>query len=84
MEWWKLKSEYLTVFDVQEQNWVWFKKNYSRLVRKFDGEYVAVFESRVVDHDRDMGRLARRIREKFPFDRVLVKFVSKEKVVLVL
>jgi len=79
-----LKSEYLTVFDVQEQNWGWFKKNYSRLVRKFDGEYVAVFESRVVDHDRDLGLLARRVREKFPFDRVLVKFVSREKVVLVL
>lgn len=77
-------SEYLTIFDVQEQNWVWFKKNYSKLVGKFDGEYVAVFERRVVDHDKDLGRLVRRVREKFPFDRVLVDFVSREKVVLVL
>jgi len=79
-----LRSEYLTIFDEQEQNWEWFKKNYARLVRRFDGEYVAVFERGIVDHDKDLGRLARRVREKFPFDRVLVKFVSKEKVVLVL
>ena len=79
-----MRSEYLTIFDVQEQNWEWFKKNYPKLVGKFDGEYVAVFERRVVDHDKDLGRLVRRVREKFPFDRVLVDFVSREKVVLVL
>lgn len=79
-----MKVEYLTIFDEQEQNWEWFKKNYSRLVRKFNGQYVTVFERRVVDHDNDLGRLVRRVRGKFPFDRVLVEFVSKEKVVLIL
>jgi len=54
------------------------------LVRRFDGEYVAVFEREVVDHDKDLGRLARRVRDKFPFERVLVEYVSKEKAVLVL
>jgi len=79
-----VQSEYLVIFDVLERNWVWFRRNYSRLVRKFDGEYVAVFEREVVDHDKDLGRLARRVRDKFPFERVLVEYVSKEKAVLVL
>jgi len=79
-----MKSEYLTIFDEQEQNWQWFKKNYSRLVSRFDGEYVAVFERKIVGHDEDLGRLVRRVREKFTFNHVLVEFVSKEKVVLVL
>jgi len=79
-----MKSEYLTIFDEQELNWEWFKKNYSRFVSRFNGEYVAVFERRVVGHDADLGRLVKRVRGKFPFDRVLVEFVSKEKVVLVL
>lgn len=79
-----MQSEYLVIFDVLERNWVWFRRNYSRLVRKFDGEYVAVFEREVVDHDKDLGRLARRVRDKFPFERVLVEYVSKEKAVLVL
>jgi len=79
-----VQSEYLVIFDVLERNWVWFRRNYSRLVRRFDGEYVAVFEREVVDHDKDLGRLARRVRDKFPFERVLVEYVSKEKAVLVL
>jgi len=79
-----MRSEYLTIFDIHEQNWMWFKKNYSRLVSRFDGEYVAVFERRIADHDKNLGRLVRRVREKFPFERVLVEFVSKEKAVLVL
>ena len=79
-----MKAEYLTIFDQQEENWEWFRKSYSRLVSKYDGEYVAVFERRVVDHDKDLGRLARRVKEKFPFEHALIKLVSKEKVVLVL
>mgnify|MGYP001106435828 CR=1 FL=1 len=79
-----MRSEYLTIFDMQEQNWMWFKKNYSRLVSRFDREYVAVFERKIVDHDKHLARLVRRVKQKFPFERVLVEFVSKEKVVLVL
>jgi len=79
-----MKSEHLTIFDVQERNWEWLKKNYSSPVSKFSGEYAAVFERKIVDHDKDLGRLARRVREKYPFNRVLVEYVSKEKVVLVL
>jgi len=77
-------SDVLLVFDAQEANWEWFRKNYSRLVAKFDGEYVAVFRCKVVDHDGDLSRLVGRVRTKFPFERVLVEFVSREKVVLVL
>jgi len=79
-----MRSEYLTIFDVQEQNWVWFKRNYPRLVSKYDGEYLAVYECKVVDHDKDLSNMVGRVRGKFPFDRVLIEFVSKEKVVLVL
>jgi len=79
-----VKVEYLTIFDQQEENWEWFRKNYSRLVRKYDGEYVAVFERRVVGHDGSLSRLAKRVKKNFPFERILVEFVSKEKVVLVL
>jgi len=79
-----MSVEYLIIFDKQEENWGWFRRNYSRLVGRFDGEHVAVFECKVVDHDKDLRRLARRVKEKFPFERVLVEFVSREKVVLVL
>lgn len=79
-----VRSEYLVIFDVQERNWKWFRRNYSRLVKRFDGEYVAVFDRRIVDHDKNLSLLASRVREKFPFDHVLIEYVSKEKAVLVL
>ena len=71
-----MRVEYLTIFDKQEENWEWFKRNYSRLVDRFDGEHVAVFEREVVDHGKDPSGLVRRVKEKFPFEHVLVKFVS--------
>ena len=31
-----MRSEYLTIFDDQEVNWEWFRKNCSRLMKRFD------------------------------------------------
>jgi hypothetical protein len=75
-------SDYLVVFDSRERNWSWFKENYDDLVRRFDGEFVAVFECTVVDHDKDLSRLVSRIRKNL--SRVLVEYVTSRKIVLVL
>lgn len=62
----------------------WFKEHYEELVEKFDGEFVAVCEQKVIDHDREINMLMKRIREKYPKKHVLVEFVSREKMTLIL
>jgi hypothetical protein len=39
----------------------WYAKNRARLVRQYDGEYVAILDARVADHDRDFEALAARV-----------------------
>ena len=77
-------SEILVLFDENEKNWSWFMEHYEELVEKFDGEFVAIYQQRVVDHDKNIGSLMKRIRKKYPLSRVLVEFVSKEKLALIL
>jgi hypothetical protein len=50
---------------------------------KFDEEFVAIHEQKVVDHDKEIGPLMERIRKYSP-KQVLVDFVSREKLALIL
>ncbi|NAZ24805.1 MAG: hypothetical protein GU357_03475 [Thermofilum sp.] len=77
-------SEIMVLFDENEKNWSWFMEHYEELVEKFDGEFVAIYQQRVVDHDKNLRSLMKRIRKKYPLSRVLVEFVSKEKLALIL
>jgi len=49
-----------------ERNWSWFRENYEKLVKEFDGEFVAIYEQKVVDHDKELSELIERMREKYP------------------
>lgn len=57
---------------------------YDELVEKFDGEFVAIYEQKFVDHDKEISPLMERIRKKYSLKQVLVDFVSKEKLTLIL
>lgn len=43
----------------------WYREHRARLATEFAGEYVAVVDQQVVDHDREFAPLARRTRERF-------------------
>lgn len=77
-------SEYVALFEEYERNWSWFRENYGELVKKFDGEFVAIYEQNIVDHDKELSNLMERIREKYPGENVFVDFVSREKLMLIL
>ncbi len=43
------------------ENKRWYERNRRRLLARYHGEYVAVVDQRVVDHDRDFSALAARV-----------------------
>jgi len=45
---------------------------YDDLLKKYEGEYVAIRQSNVVDHDEDASCLERRVRERFGLLPVLI------------
>ena len=77
-------SKLTTLFEEHDKNWSWFEKHYNELVEKFDGEFVAVYEQKVLDHDKELNALMKRIESKYSADRIFVDFVSSEKLTLIL
>lgn len=69
-----------------ERDSVWIARNYDRLKKKYDRQFIAVYFLRVVDHDRDGARLAKRLKAEYPEEEsnITVTYVSKEKVDLLL
>jgi len=77
-------SEVLALFREHELNREWFEENREKLVEKYDGKFIAIYERDVVDFDEDVGRLMKRVEKKYSPDRVSVEYVSKEKLQLIL
>jgi hypothetical protein len=69
-----------------ERDMDWLQKHYDNLTEKYPNEHVAVLDEKIVDHDKDLRRLMGRIGAKYPAkrDRVAIKFISPEKIELIL
>jgi hypothetical protein len=57
----------------------WYERNRERLVREFGGEYIAVVDSAVVDHDADFEALAERSFAKYGARNLFMPLVCKTK-----
>jgi len=69
-----------------ERDMDWLQRHYDDLAEKYPNEYVAVLDKDVVEHGRDLRRIMGWIEAKYPkeHNRVAVKFISPEKVELIL
>jgi nitrogen regulatory protein PII-like uncharacterized protein len=45
---------------------------HARIVEEYEGQYVAVFQDHLIDHDHDLLALARRIERDYSEDAVLI------------
>ncbi len=54
-----------------------YRAMHSELFERYAGQYVAVFNGELVDHDADELALYRRIDKRYPHDVVLMKQVEK-------
>jgi hypothetical protein len=56
----------------------WFQDNYQDLKKRFRGEYVAVLHSKVIDHDKDLHKVLKRLREEKSLDTssMVIEFIN--------
>jgi len=71
-------------FNEWTRNHTWFRSHYQRLARSYDKQSIAVYQARVVDHDKNLTRLLNRVRKRYPKDSVVVEYVSRTKLELAL
>ena len=55
-----------------------FRSMHAELVEKYLGQYVAIYDGKVVDHDEDFQSLHSRIRQRFGRQPVLLRRVTAE------
>lgn len=68
-----------------DKNMKWFQDNYEKLRELYAEEYVAVYNEKVVMHNKDVRTLIAQLRKRYKdIGAVVIEFVSKEKYELIL
>lgn len=64
--------------DTIQSDLAWFDANRARLLRRYRGQYVAIVNRKIVDHDDDFGALARRVFRKHGMRSIAMPQVTPE------
>jgi plasmid stability protein len=68
--------------DVLAADIAWYQRNRSKLLRRYRGEYVAIVDGAVVDHDRDFSTLAARVFGRFGNRSIYMPRVQRDEAVV--
>ncbi len=60
----------------------YFQENRAQILEKYRGNFIAILDSTVVDHDRNFSELANRVYEKFGYQTIYMPFVEIKPAVL--
>lgn len=68
-----------------ERNQKWFRENFEKLLKKYREQFVAVFGERLIDHDRDLEALVRRVKAKTKGAKgIYIEYVSDKPIEMIL
>lgn len=68
------------------ENRTWVRTNYVNLTKKYSDRWVAVLDKAIIDDDKNLQKLARRLRKKLDkrYAEVAMEYVTEKPVVMVL
>ena len=69
-----------------EENAKWLSSHYEELKKRFKDEWISVLNKTVVDHDRELDRLVKRLRKKYleAYNEIAVDYVTAKEIELIL
>jgi len=76
----------VTILLNYENNAKWLSKNYDKLKAKFNNEWVAVLKKTVIDHDPDLTKLVKRLKQQHPkdYNKIATEYVTDKELNLIL
>jgi di/tricarboxylate transporter len=79
-------SSVVAVLSRYEENAKWISKHYEELKKKLTDEWVAAFDSAIIDHDRELNKLVKRLRKKYTkdYNEIAVDYVTTKEIELIL
>jgi thiaminase len=77
-------SSVVAVLSRYEENAKWISKHYEELKKKFCNEWVAAFDSTIIDYDRELNKLVKRLRKKHSkdYNEIAVEYVTTKEIEL--
>ena len=69
-----------------EENAKWLSSHYEGLKKRFKDEWIAVLNETVVDHDRELDTLVKRLRNSYSeaYNEIAVEYVTTKEIELIL
>ena len=85
MVWFGMESA-VAVLSSYEENAQWVTVNSEKLKKDFNNQWVAVLNKTVIDHDRDLSQLVKRLRNKYAksYSQIAVEYISTKELDLIL
>ncbi|MGQ9723286.1 MAG: DUF5678 domain-containing protein [Candidatus Jordarchaeum sp.] len=79
-------SSVVAVLSKYEENTKWASRHYEELKKKYVDEWIAVLNETVVDHDRDLSRLVKRLRKNYPenYNEIAMEYITAKEIELIL
>jgi len=76
----------VAILSKYEENAKWISKHHEELKKKFRDEWIAVLNSVVVDHDRELNMLVERLRRRYRknYNEIAVEYVTTKEIELIL
>lgn len=64
----------------------WLEQHYDQLAQQYANEFVAVYQEKVIDHDRDPKALRQRLALSYPaaIDHIAVEYLTAEQFDMIL
>ncbi|MEM2970704.1 MAG: DUF5678 domain-containing protein [Candidatus Bathyarchaeia archaeon] len=79
-------SSVVAVLSRYEENAKWVSRHYEELKKKYVDEWIAVLDEAVIDHDRDLGKLVKRLRKNYTesYNEIAIEYVTAKEIELIL
>jgi len=80
-----IAAKHLLHMNEFEKNQRWLRVNFKRLLRKYKNMFVAVWNQRVVDKDKDLEKLSKRVRKEYKEKKgIVIEYLSPQPLEMIL
>lgn len=68
-----------------EKNQEWFRKNFEKLLKNYREQFVAVFQGKIIDNDKNLETLAKRVKTETKGAKgIYIEYVSDKPIEMIL
>ena len=69
----------MELFEEHKHNEKWFRENYDKIIREYDGVFIAIYKKKIIDYAKTPSELRRKILARgIDISKVMIEYISKK------